>query len=127
MDLQVFDAFCRQFDLGHEIVMIIERNGNQRIVSIQLINKTRSVTMQLPIKSQCINTDRQQIILLRQSIDLRLERLFYDNAKLKLFDVQDHMGITLPNAFNRFAGDPFAKDEDEISQVDRLTFLIKRK
>ena len=127
MDIKMVERFCDQISRNDLIEFEIERNGNGRIMNVVVTNTTRSMAMRVPIKSRSIAQDRTQLIMFRQMLEMRVERLFARAVALILEDAQDKKKITLTEAHNRMAGDPFAKDQEEIKQLHKLFFAVKPK
>ncbi|MFH1142645.1 MAG: hypothetical protein V1695_02940 [Candidatus Uhrbacteria bacterium] len=127
MDIKMIEGFCDKIESLDLIEFEIERNGNGRIKSVVVINKTRSVAMRVSITSRSIAEDRMQLIILRQMLEMRIERKFMNSRTLILDEALDKNGIILPEAHNRMAGDPFAKDQEEIKHLHKLFFAIKPK
>ena len=120
MDVRLLGRFCEQVYINDEIEFEIERNGNSRVTCIVVTNTTRSVAMRIQVKSTTIREDRLSLIMLRQTLELRIQRMFTRTQTIIVDDVQDSQGITLPEAHNRMAGQPFAQDQNEITQLHKL-------
>jgi len=123
MDITLIENFCKKIKHTDLIEFKIERNGNGRIKSILVTNTTQSVAMRVPVPCRSITEDRIQLIMFRQMLEMRIERMLTGQT-LILKDAQDENEITLPEAHNRMAGDPFAKDREEIKCLHKLFFVI---